>query len=59
MEDFIQDKAMNEQVVETSIWIIKCTFHIHGVMNDVLKPVIDLFIIIYLDDILVYNQSWE
>ena len=28
-------------------------------MNDVLCPFIDSFVIIYLDDILVYNATWE
>nr|CAD1842676.1 unnamed protein product [Ananas comosus var. bracteatus] len=28
-------------------------------MNDVLRPFLDDFVIIYLDDILIYCQSWE
>lgn len=28
-------------------------------MNDILKPFLDSFFIIYVDDIKVYNQSWE
>ena len=28
-------------------------------MNEVLHPFIDDFIIIYLDDILIYNITWE
>jgi Reverse transcriptase (RNA-dependent DNA polymerase) len=28
-------------------------------MNDVLRPYIDNFVIVYLDDILIYNPTWE
>jgi hypothetical protein len=28
-------------------------------MNNVLCPYIDSFVIVYLDDILVYNATWE
>ena len=29
------------------------------VMNDVLRPFADDFILVYLDDILIFNNSWE
>eukprot|EP00253_Pinus_taeda_P014260 PITA_14260 len=29
------------------------------VMNDALRPFIDDFVIVYLDDILVFNRTWE
>jgi hypothetical protein len=28
-------------------------------MNDVLHPYLDSFVIVYLDDILVYSATWE
>jgi hypothetical protein len=28
-------------------------------MNDVLHPYLDSFVIVYLDDILVYSPTWE
>jgi len=29
------------------------------VMNDVLRPFIDHFVMVYLDDIIVYGKTWE
>ena len=29
------------------------------VMNDVLRPFIDDFVIVYLDEILVFSKTWE
>jgi len=29
------------------------------VMNDVFSPFIDKLVIVYLDDILIFNSSWE
>ena len=29
------------------------------VMNDVFRPFIDDFVIVYLDDILVFSENWE
>jgi hypothetical protein len=33
--------------------------HPYGVMNDVLYPFLRMFMIIFFDDILIYNSSWS
>lgn len=29
------------------------------VMNDLFKPFLDNFVLVYLDDVIVYNKTWE
>jgi len=29
------------------------------IMNDILRPFLDDFFIVYLDDILIFNKTWE
>jgi hypothetical protein len=30
-----------------------------GVMNDIFRQLIDDFLIVYLDDILIFSENWE
>jgi hypothetical protein len=39
------------------LWNATATFMI--LMNDVLRLYLDSFVILYLDDILVYSSTWE
>jgi len=29
------------------------------IMNDVLRPFLDDYVIVYLDDILIFSETWE
>ena len=44
-------------VIPFSLCIAPTTFT--RLMNDILFPFIDSFVILYLDDIPVYNATWE
>lgn len=38
---------------------MQCTFHFHDIMSDVLHPFIDSFVIVYLDDIVIFSNMWQ
>ena len=40
-------------------WICNTPTTFMRVMNDVFRPFIDDFVIVYLDDILIFSQTWE
>jgi hypothetical protein len=46
-------------MVGHAIWIDKCTKTFMRLMNEVLKPYLDKFVVVYLDDILIFNKSKE
>jgi hypothetical protein len=39
-----------------AIWVDKCPKHIYRLMNEVLKDFIGKFVIVYLDDILIFSK---
>jgi len=59
LEDFLQDKAWFVWVVGYVIWFMQWTNYIMRLINDALCPYQDSFVIINLDDILVYSATLE
>jgi hypothetical protein len=42
-----------------SFWLCNAPENFMRVMNDVFRPFLDEFVIVYLDDILVFNRTWD
>ena len=59
MEDNFQDQWRVVWMDSHAIWTKKCTQCIHTVDEDVFKEFIGNFVIFYLDDILIFNQTKE
>ena len=59
MEDFFQDNSRPICVAFFSFGLCITSTIFMRVMNDVLCPFIDSFIVVYLDDTLIYNCTWE
>ena len=50
MEDYFKNKL-------GIVWVAGYAFM--RLMNDVLRPFLDDFVIVYLDDILIFRKTWE
>jgi hypothetical protein len=57
MEDYIQDKGRAFRVDGDALRTIECPGHIHTTNEQILKPFIGKFVVVYFDNILIYNHS--
>jgi hypothetical protein len=59
MENCFQDKAGVVEWLVMPFGLCNAPATFMRVMNDVFRPYIDDFVIVYMDDILIFNQRWE
>ena len=57
MEDCYPDPIWPFQVSSHAFWLIKCSTTIQGYINKILAEKLDIFVIVYLDDILIYIEN--
>lgn len=59
MEDCFQDQETSLRVDGHAFWHLQCTQFFHALNERVLRPFQNKFIVVYLDDILVYSKSQD
>jgi len=58
MEDLLQDKVWDFLVVGNAIWVTNESDMFMRLFNDIFTPHSGKFMVIYLDDILVFSKFW-
>ena len=59
MENIIQDKRGFVRMAGYTFWVDKCTRTFMRLMNEVLREFIGKFVVVYLDDILIFSKTRE
>ena len=57
MEDHLQDPLRPLQVPGYAFWPIQCLTTFHSYVNKILAKKLFIFIIVYVDDILIYTKD--
>jgi hypothetical protein len=40
------------------LWSDKCSNHFQRMVDDIMGPFTNTFVVVYLDDILIYSKTW-
>ena len=57
MKDRLQNKIRPFQVPGDAFWIINPPASFQGYINKILAKKLDVFVIVYLDDIIIYTKD--
>jgi len=59
MEDCLQVQRRSFGMAGHALWLEKFPNKFHEMMEDILWPFTNYFVVVYLDDILIFNKSWS
>ncbi|KAM4061114.1 reverse transcriptase (RNA-dependent DNA polymerase) [Hirsutella rhossiliensis] len=59
MDDSFQNEIRTIRISGNAIWTHKCTSYLQRMINNVLREHLDIFVVVYLDDILIFSDTLE
>jgi hypothetical protein len=59
MEEFLPVQKRSFRMVSHALWLDEFPTNLMVMMDDILGPFTNYFVVVYLDDILIFNKCWE
>ena len=59
MEDRFQKQIWSLWVYRDALWVMQRTINFQSMINDVFRDMLDVGVIAYMDDILIYTETVE